>query len=119
MCPNFRIFESATIPAMGAFRVRFPSWMELPRSTSVTTTAAWTTICGRFEGQLNWPEFVRELVRSGFAGSMVFEALNPDFDLSREAQSRLEQLIDEASRSDEEFARKYGLILKNDDNDLH
>ena len=72
-----------------------------------------------FEGQLNWPEFVRELVRSGFTGSMVFEALNPDFDRSREAQSRLEELIDEASRSDKEFARKYRLDLNNDDNDLH
>ena len=30
-----------------------------------------------FEGKLNWPEFVTELVRSGFEGPMVFEPSSP------------------------------------------
>ena len=73
-----------------------------------------------FEGELNWPEFVTELVRSGFEGPMVFEPSNPpDLEPGQAAARRLEALIAEAHSSSIEFAKKYGMESKNDDNDLH
>ena len=73
-----------------------------------------------FEGKLNWPEFVTELVRSGFEGPMVFEPSSlPDLEPSQAAARRLEDLIAEARSSSIEFAEKYGMESKDDDNDLH
>ncbi len=73
-----------------------------------------------FEGEFNWPEFVIELVRSGFEGPMVLEASSPaDLRRGQESARRLEDLIAEARVSSIEFARKYGLDSVDDDNDLH
>jgi len=73
-----------------------------------------------FEGKLNWPEFVAELVRSNFEGPMVFEASAAEgLERSKGTVSRLEDLIAEAHSSSIEFARKYELESKEDDNDLH
>ncbi len=73
-----------------------------------------------FEGELNWPELAAELVRSDFEGPMTLEASAPtDVSRGQGYRSRLEDLIAEAHASSIDFERKYGLGLRNDDNDLH
>ncbi len=63
-----------------------------------------------FDGVINWPEIVTELVRSGFEGPMVFEVSSlTDLGRSRGSARGLERLFTEAHASSIEFEREYGL----------
>lgn len=72
-----------------------------------------------FEGTLNWPEFVEEIVRSDYQGPMVFEVSDGDPEHGARASDRIEGLLAEARASLEEFRTKYKLARRTDDPDLH
>ncbi len=62
-----------------------------------------------FEGTLNWPALVEELVLAKYSGPLIFEARGDNPAKGAEARRRLQDLWDEAESSIEEFRLKYGL----------
>lgn len=62
-----------------------------------------------FEGTLEWPAFVEQLVLQNYEGPLMFEARGEEPGKGDEVRSRLKDLWDEARGSIEEYRLKYGL----------
>jgi sugar phosphate isomerase/epimerase len=62
-----------------------------------------------FEGTLNWPRLVEQLVLAQYKGPLIFEARGEELSKGIEAQSRLQELWEEAEHSIEEYRLKYSL----------
>jgi sugar phosphate isomerase/epimerase len=62
-----------------------------------------------FEGSRNWPALVERIVQSEFSGPLILEAADDRLDKARDCRSRLQDLLDEARNSIEEFRLKYKL----------
>jgi sugar phosphate isomerase/epimerase len=62
-----------------------------------------------FEGSIDWPALVEQLVLAKYSGSFVFEARGDKLEKGHEVRYRLEELWDEAQSSIEEFRLKYKL----------
>ena len=62
-----------------------------------------------FEGSIDWARFVDHVVTEGYTDSMIIEVNTTELDHVRRAVDRLENLIEEARSSIEEFRNKYTL----------
>ena len=62
-----------------------------------------------FEGTLDWPALIEKLVVANYKGPFVFEARGEELSKGNEAQSRLQDLWDEAANSIDEYRLKYKL----------
>ena len=62
-----------------------------------------------FEGSIDWPRFIDQIVTEGYTGSMVIEVNTTELDHVKRAVERLEDMIEEARSSIEEFRNKYTL----------
>jgi sugar phosphate isomerase/epimerase len=68
-----------------------------------------------FDGEIDWPAFIEQLVVAKYAGHFMFEARGQDGDdLSKghDVQSRLRDMWDEANGSIEEFRLRHRLATK-------
>ena len=71
-----------------------------------------------FEGTLDWPRLIEEIVVSDYDGPMVFEVDDEDVERGWDHRARIEDMLAEARSSLDEFREKHGL-RRNDDDDLH
>ncbi len=62
-----------------------------------------------FDGTRNWPAFVERIISESFEGPLIFEAGDDRLNKASDCRSRLEDMIDEARNSIEEFRLKYNL----------
>lgn len=62
-----------------------------------------------FEASRNWPALIEKIVLSSFEGRLILEGSDDHLDKASAARSRLQDLIDEAKNSIEEFRLKYKL----------
>ena len=63
-----------------------------------------------FEGRIDWPEFIDQIVTEGYTGSMVVEANTMDLDQVQRSVERLNNMIEKARSSIEEFRNEYTLF---------
>ena len=62
-----------------------------------------------FDGRRNWPAFVERIVSESFEGPLIFEAGDDRLNKASDCRSRLEDMMEEARNSVEEFRLKYNL----------
>jgi len=62
-----------------------------------------------FEGTIEWPKFIEQVVVQDYKGPLVFEARGEEVSKGDEVRSRLQDLWDEARNSIEEYRLKYDL----------
>jgi len=62
-----------------------------------------------FQGKRDWPALIDRLLQMSFAGALVLEPSDDNFERGASARSRLRDLWDEAKNSIEEFRLKYKL----------
>lgn len=70
-----------------------------------------------FEGTINWPRLIEEIVLSDYHGSMVFEVHDEGIERGWEQRARIEELLVDARLSLNEFRKKHH--FRRDDDDLH
>jgi sugar phosphate isomerase/epimerase len=69
-----------------------------------------------FDGSLQWPAFVEQLVVQDYKGPLIFEARGEELSKGDEVRSRLQDLWDEARSSIDEYRLKYALRAPGDHN---
>jgi sugar phosphate isomerase/epimerase len=62
-----------------------------------------------FEGSLDWPRLIEQLVLANYQGPFIFECRGEELSKGSEAKDRLEELWYEANSSMDEYRLKYGL----------
>jgi sugar phosphate isomerase/epimerase len=66
-----------------------------------------------FEGRTDWHKFIERLALSSFRGPFILECSDDRIEKGMECRSRLQDLLDEAQNSIEEFRLKYKLTKDN------
>ena len=62
-----------------------------------------------FDGSRNWPSLVERLIMKSYDGPMILEAQNDRLDKASSCRGRMQDLMDEASHSIEEFRLRHKL----------